>query len=501
VNLESAGPGTLTLVTNNTAQLLTTSNLALFAEQSYTNDPATLQALYPNLVILSVSNTFVTVPVTNFTSYFTNNPFDPVGTPPHLAFSSNITYTVQTLFHYTFGNLLRVQLTTNGYVVVPITDLTVATNHDVTTLQTIVATNFPFAQVGSSPLPQTFTRTTVTNRVSGEFFLLPNNFCDVSIIAPQLTNVISDTNFIAAVTNIFISGTNGIGTTNVQFFVQNRVDYFTNHSFVVYQIQCLSSNVSLNQGIEKITFIRRDFDSLIGQFFYPVTNEYILKSVTNSTIVPQRVRRVVTTPDILFTAQDLTVGPAQIPFVSSSVVRNIRFNTGLVGAGLAGPGTIETSPDGVNPGTLFVFNKVGPVFVNGPGPGDETTQFPFDFVWGSFDGTTNLPIVYPTGASIDNLERQVLIQVTPRYLLDASVGSPYSAQLQTVATANWQAPFTWSLNTDFPGLPPGLAIITSADTGVISGTPSQSGFFDFVIHITDGLGRTTDRAYSIKVNP
>src|ERR1044071_1645864 len=36
---------------------------------------------------------------------------------------------------------------------------------------------------------------------------------------------------------------------------------------------------------------------------------------------------------------------------------------------------------------------------------------------------------------------------------------------------------------------------------MISGTPSQSGFFDFVVHITDAAGRGTDRGYSIKIGP
>ena len=31
------------------------------------------------------------------------------------------------------------------------------------------------------------------------------------------------------------------------------------------------------------------------------------------------------------------------------------------------------------------------------------------FVWASFDGTTNDPVVYPDGKSIQNLEKQILV--------------------------------------------------------------------------------------------
>jgi hypothetical protein len=495
VNFENAGPGTVTLVTNNNASLLNTSNLAVFAEQALTNPPGTLQALYPDLAILSVSNSFATVPITNTIAFFTNFPYDPAGTPPHLVLSNSVTYTVQTLFHYTFGNLFRIQLGTNGYIASPLFDLNISSNHDFTTLQTIVATNSAFTPAGSSPVPQTFNKTMVTNRISGEFVILPTNFCDIAILAAQITNVITDSNFVFFSTNIFISNT----STNTQFILQNRLDYSTNHTFVVYPVICVSSNATLTQGIEKMSFVRRDFDSLLGRFFYPITNEYTLNSITNNRIVTQRVRRVVTIPDFLLTAQDLTVGPAQLPLESSAVARNINFNTGFAGQGLAGPGTIE-------PETIFVYNKVGPIFINpflinSNAFFDETTQVPFDFVWGSFDGTTNPPIVYPTGASINDLESQVLIQVTPYYLPDGTAGSPYNAQLQTVATPNWQSPFTWSLNSNFPALPPGLTITNDMDIGMISGTPSQSGFFDFVVHITDAAGRGTDRGYSIKIGP
>jgi hypothetical protein len=44
-------------------------------------------------------------------------------------------------------------------------------------------------------------------------------------------------------------------------------------------------------------------------------------------------------------------------------------------------------------------------------------------------------------------------------------------------------------------------ITTNLDNGVISGAPTQTGFFDFVVRITDSAGRTTDRSYAIRITP
>ena len=107
------------------------------------------------------------------------------------------------------------------------------------------------------------------------------------------------------------------------------------------------------------------------------------------------------------------------------------------------------------------------------------------------------PIVYPIGTSIYNLENQVLIQISPLYLPAGAVGAAYQVQLQTVgATPNWTAPFTWSLAPGSFGLPPGLGISAA---GRISGTPTAGGFYDFVVRVTDGLGRTAQRSYSINL--
>src|SRR5206468_2876766 len=140
----------------------------------------------------------------------------------------------------------------------------------------------------------------------------------------------------------------------------------------------------LRQGIEKMTFVRRDFDSLLNRFFYPITNEYTLIAVTNNSLLRQRTRREVTAPDFLFSAFDQAPGPAVFPFLINGYTRNLTFNLGNEYPNLSGPGTIEAP-------TTIAFNKVGPLYENplflASVPFTELSQVLLQ-AWGSFDGTT-----------------------------------------------------------------------------------------------------------------
>ena len=149
---------------------------------------------------------------------------------------------------------------------------------------------------------------------------------------------------------------------------------------------------------------------------------------------------------------------------------------------------------------VFAFNKVGPMYLNGLYPFfvDEAGAV-LDFVWASYDATTNAPIPYPSGTSIAALEAQVLTQISPSYLPDGMIGVAYSAHMSaTAATTSWQPPVSWSLAAGSPGLPPGLNL---SSAGGISGTPNQVGFYNFTIQARDAMGRIAQRSYIINVSP
>jgi hypothetical protein len=483
MNFEQAATNALQFATNANPQVVFSSNLTLFAQQALTNGPGALQALYPNLAILNSSNYFQAQFVTNFIPFFSFPPWAPAGVFT-IDFITNVTPVVQSLFQHTFGNLAVFQLVNGQWTLTQFPTISSLTNFTFVTTATIVATNAPFSPTGTGVVTtNVFTQTFVSNQIAGEFVIFPSNFCDVRILATILTNVTA-----TITTNSEITLTNGI------FFSQLQLDFSTNHAFVVLPVVCVSNSAAaLRQGIEKMTFIRRDFDSLLGRFFEPVTNDYSINSVTNSRIVRDNFRRIVTVPDILITAQDEAAGPNQFP-PSSPLARRTtnNWNTATVPAGVAGPGTID--PGGQVTGIVILLNKVGPMLLNlGPNFIDEASASPVYFVFGSFDGTTNAPIVYPSYRSIVDMENQVLMQVSPRTI---NVGTNGDFNIQLTG-AGGSPPYTWAVA---PGssLPNGL---TLSPSGEVTGTASGGAPVSFVVRMTDIGGRHTDEQVTITFVP
>jgi hypothetical protein len=81
--------------------------------------------------------------------------------------------------------------------------------------------------------------------------------------------------------------------------------------------------------------------------------------------------------------------------------------------------------------------------------------------------------------------------VTTFALPNGTNGAGYSQQLSAV---NGQPPYSWSI---FSGsLPSGLSLATS---GLISGTPTNSGIFNFTVKVTDALSETTTQPLTLTV--
>src|SRR4030095_5014500 len=148
-----------------------------------------------------------------------------------------------------------------------------------------------------SPCPPV---TNITSKIvpmlMGDYYVIPTNLCGIDIVSHIFSNAVAST-------NIIVQATNAPGATNVglQVFSQSVVTYFTNNQYIVRQVICPSNTVALRQGIERVKFIRRDFDSLLNRFFYPVTNDYTLNAITNSMLIRQKTSRIILAPDFLIT--------------------------------------------------------------------------------------------------------------------------------------------------------------------------------------------------------
>ena len=364
--------------------LLYTSNYNAFWWSARTNNPVTLSNLFPGLVIVNSSYYFTNIATPIVVAYYTNLIGAPYGTPTLVVKTNGYTYSFPAIYSDTFANLVIIP---NGFH--PNTSVSLVT---VTVGEPVIGA--PYGTLGTN----TTTKTVILNNVpSGEYYINTNYLCGpLFFLSTLATNVTATTNFLFAASN------------SAGFFTsQSLVTYSTSHVYVVQSPICSSTvtggatnGPGLHPGIEKIQFVSAPFDSLLGQFFQPITNIYTMVVISGSKAQSQTFLRVVTTPDFTFAAADLAAGPAAIPGVSI-YARNITFNQANAYPGLAGPGTI-------NPFTKISFDKVGPVyinvgtsFLNGPNYGRY-------FIWGSFDGTTNDPVVYPNGTSIQNLENQVL---------------------------------------------------------------------------------------------
>jgi hypothetical protein len=303
------------------------------------------------------------------------------------------------------------------------------------------------------------------------------------------------------VTNTIITGnqTNAAGSslTNGYRFIETAVTTYTNHIYLVQPQSCgqVVDTPHLRQGIEKVQFVRANFDSLLGQFFQPVTNNYTMTIVSNNQLVTEFFTRVRTAPDILLTAANDFGPDTSAPF-NGTVTRNINFDQGTVLPGLAGPGVINSA-------TTISYNKVGDAFENGlflnpllgtNGFVSQLSQMPV-LQWASFDDSTNDPVLYPNGTSTQNLINQVLVQVTPAppTLPNGAISTSYSVTFTATGGAFTQ-PYTWINSTP---LPPGLTMSTANSQGNLTGMPTQSGTFDFTIQMTDTLGRSVQWNYTI----
>jgi hypothetical protein len=148
---------------------------------------------------------------------------------------------------------------------------------------------------------------------------------------------------------------------------------------------------AVRDGVDKIVFIRPGYDSLIGQFFVPYTNQFIDTYVTTGAPQQQQLERVVTRPDILFRSADLSYEGSPAPRFDRTGTSNwLSF----AAPGAAGPGVIQ-------PRVQITFHRPSSYLQTADSLTDGTvmTQAFQDYGWGSFDISANPPVAYPAGSA------------------------------------------------------------------------------------------------------
>ncbi|MEI9864651.1 MAG: Ig domain-containing protein [Limisphaerales bacterium] len=455
--------------------VLFTSNYNAFAAIALTNDAATLTNLYPGLIITSSTYSFVAlnIPIIALT---TNSLIGaPAGTQVLGIKTNGYTQTYEIHYKHTYANLIvpagfaSTNKNTTGYIlttqVYPLSGApagTLGTNYSI----------FPYVLSG---VP------------SGDYYISTNP-CGPDLILSNLFTISKLTS------TLIYSFTNSIGWSYTQSFITTN----KTHALIAQPIVCAansSGGTTTNsagsyRGIGKVQFVKTSFDSLIGQFYRPITNSYSLTLIFGSLPVKQTYQRVITTPDMLLTAADLLPGSSAVNNGNPRTARSMTFDISTIAQNLAGPGVIETPQ-------VFTFNKVGPVLDNASTAFlNQATAIQL-YQWGSFDGSTNAPTIYPNGTSIDNLNNLITVSITPPapFLPSGKTGVAYTAITFNATGGAFSQPFIWSLPA-ISSLPPGL---TLSPGGTLSGTPTRAGTYDFTILRTDSLARTVTWSYSITV--
>jgi hypothetical protein len=137
-------------------------------------------------------------------------------------------------------------------------------------------------------------------------------------------------------------------------------------------------------GVDKLNFVPHPTDSK-GDRFVPYVYSYDDKYLTNGVLITQRVERVVSTPDFLFSARNLTnPNDDEALLFGRTGTTNWINNAALNGSSEGGPGVIT-------PQIKITFNTFGHFIF----PNNTFSAQSYPYFWGSFDGSTNAPVVYP----------------------------------------------------------------------------------------------------------
>ncbi|HEY1786664.1 MAG TPA: hypothetical protein VGJ73_00845 [Verrucomicrobiae bacterium] len=486
IEREDTPPGVFLESTNFNLQPLTTSPLGPLLQFAQTNPPTAVLAAFPSVTIDTVSTNYTVVTNPVVVSYFTNVVGQPVDEGTIFVVRTNgYTVSFQTNYVYTFANMVIFNYSSN-------------TPAQIQTIQLLPVYGQPLGTVFTNVSTQSI----ILNEPSGQYFLIPSNSCGYDIVITNALNVFAGTYTNATIglaTNVGIIDTGFVGSEQI-------VENLTNSLLQFYACTLVTNGPDYYRGIGTCQFIRvsdEDIDPTLGTLRSPITNTYAMYkwNPTNSQTTKEYFYRVLTQPDFLFSGTDLTAPNVGLAFGYATFARNVNFDTDTEFPGAAGPGTI-------NPPSTITLNLTGDLFGNGSLAEEFTSTNTFLsqltqgglMAWASYDGTTNTPIVYPNGTSLQDLENELVVNISPSTLPDGTNNAAYPTV--NFSATGGQPPYSWSYSGN---LPQGLSFFN----GTLSGTPVNNSItpgqnfasFDFNIILTDSFNRVVSLPYTINIYP
>jgi len=223
-------------------------------------------------------------------------------------------------------------------------------------------------------------------------------------------------------------------------------------------------NGAWRPGIDKIMFVPHPAGDFPWQFL-PMTNQYTDTYITNGGAIRQDVQRVISQPDFLFSAGDTgREYPVVLPYArtgTSNWINHASLNGNPSGGG---PGVIQ-------PPVVITFDKLGQTLVADDAVSAASFNDASTF-WGTYDQSTNPPVVYPLPQSGTN---QLMLRLW--FPCGSQYPVPVGRSVELSATGQFGASFVLQSSTN-------LAHWISIATNKINGSiftlidvPSSAGRF------------------------
>jgi len=220
-------------------------------------------------------------------------------------------------------------------------------------------------------------------------FLLNTNLVFVETLIPGVTGYTNTNNVIAGWIP-WLGGSNTAASYSNSYWYSNLVASQTN----VGTTNATNFYVAtgLRPGVGKIQMqnVTPQFDSLIGSNFTAFTNVYYETVLITNKLLQQKMQRVITAPDILFTAEDLPINSfGTLPVLIQRTAATTWINNdGMNGSTVTGGPGLVAGPIRISYNSRLLY-----YFVSLP------TILEEDLVtggtWATFDQSTNAPILYP----------------------------------------------------------------------------------------------------------